>query len=115
MTPSGSRPGGAPEERLAAEDLGFARQRTALAWSRTGMSFGVGGAVLLTLLDEADAGAVPLWLAVGLVVLGSVAWWWAWRTPDVSPAIDSRLGRAAATTLAAGLAVVAAGAVILQL
>jgi uncharacterized membrane protein YidH (DUF202 family) len=96
------------------ETIGLARERTALAWSRTGLSFVAAGAVLLRLLDQADAGAMPLWLAVAIVALGSVAWCWAWRSAAVSPAVDSAIGRAVMRSLAWGLAAVALGAAALQ-
>jgi len=90
---------------LAPDDLGRARERTTLAWTRTGLSFAVAGALLLRLLG--DEGSRALGLAVGFVVLGSVSWLWAWRTPEARPAIDTRLGRATIRTLALGTTVIA--------
>lgn len=95
------------------EDAGLARERTALAWTRTGLSFSVTGAVLLRLLY--DGGVAPLGLAVALVVLGSVAWLWGRRTPALQPAIDSTLGRSTVRALALGTAAVAAAGAVVQL
>ena len=93
------------------EDTGLAGERTALAWTRTGLSFGVAGAVLLRLLHGTRSAVLAV--AVGFVCLGSVAWLWGWGTPDTRPAVGSRLGRAAVTTLGVGTAALAlAGAVV---
>jgi uncharacterized membrane protein YidH (DUF202 family) len=87
------------------EDLGRARERTTFAWTRTGMSFGVAGALLVRILG--DERAATLGLALALVVLGSVAWSWGWRSPSARPAVDTRLGRATVRVLGIGTAVVA--------
>lgn len=89
----------------APDDVGQARERTTLAWTRTGLSFAVAGALLLRVLE--DEGSQALGLAVAFVVLGSVSWLWAWRTPEARPAIDTRLGRATIRTVALGTTVVA--------
>ena len=86
---------------------GLAEERTALAWTRTGLSFVVAGVVLLRLLR--GTGPAEIALAVAFVVLGSVAWLWGWHAPDAQPAWGSDLGRAAMRTLALGTAAVAAG------
>lgn len=94
---------------LTSDDVGRARERTTLAWTRTGLSFAVAGALLLRLLGE--EGSEALGLAVAFVVLGSVSWLWAWRTPEARPAIDTRLGRATIRTLALGTTAIAALAI----
>ncbi len=98
---------------LAPDDVGRARERTTLAWTRTGLSFAVAGALLLRLLGE--EGSEALGLAVAFVVLGSVSWLWAWRTPEARPAIDTRLGRATIRTVALGTAAIAALAIGAQI
>lgn len=89
----------------APEDVGLARERTTLAWTRTGLAFAAAGALLLRVLG--DEGSEVVVLAVALVVLGSVAWLWAWRTPEARPAVDTRLGRATVRSLALGTTTVA--------
>ncbi|MEX2658805.1 MAG: DUF202 domain-containing protein, partial [Acidimicrobiales bacterium] len=81
----------------APDDFGLARERTTLAWTRTGISFGVLGAFLLRVL--VDAGSSVVGLAVALVALGSVAWLWGWRVPEARPAVDTRLGRLTVRTI----------------
>ena len=95
------------------EDHGSARERTAFAWTRTGLSFAVAGTVLVRVLG--DQGAPVLVLAGGLVALGSVAWWWGWRAPHARPAVDTRLGRATVKVLGIGTAAVAGFAIATQL
>jgi uncharacterized membrane protein YidH (DUF202 family) len=94
------------------EDLaGLAEERTALAWTRTGLSFMVAGVVLLRLL--LGSGPVDAGLAAGLVLLGALAWLWGWHASEDRPAVDSALGRAAVRALALGTALVGAVATIL--
>ncbi len=92
---------------------GLAEERTALAWTRTGLSFVVAGLLLLRLLRS--SGPLALALAVGLVLLGSVAWLWGWHAAEVQPAGASGLGRTAMRTLAVGTAAVAVGSVAVLL
>lgn len=112
--PSGPGHGAGWPPALPERDVGFARERTALAWSRTGLGFAGGGAVLLRLFAGADVGVAPLWLSVALVGLGAVAWAWRWHAARPAPAIDTPLGRAAARTLAVGLALVVVAAVAVE-
>lgn len=98
---------------VAGPDVGMARERTALAWTRTGLSFGVAGGLLVRVLGE--EGSQVLGLAAALVVLGSVAWLWGWRSSVVQPAVDTLLGRATVRSLALGTAAVAALAIVVQL
>lgn len=90
---------------------GLAEERTALAWTRTGLSFMVAGVVLLRLLR--GSGRLDAGLAAGLVVLGALAWLWGWNAPETRPAVVSALGRAVVRTLALGTAVVAVVAAVL--
>ncbi len=94
------------------EDLGRARERTTFAWTRTGLSFAVAGTFLVRVLG--DEGAPAFGLAVGLVVLGSVAWSWGWRAPHARPAVDTRLGRTTVRVLGIGTAAVAGLAIATQ-
>lgn len=97
----------------AGTDHGRARERTALAWTRTGLSFAVAGGLLMRFLG--DGGSRVHGLAAALVALGSIAWLWGWRSPVVQPAIDTPLGRAVIRSLALGTAAVAALAIVVQL
>lgn len=101
MTEGGAH-GGPPEEAA-----GLAEERTALAWTRTGLSFVVAGVLLLRLLR--GTGPAEVALATALVVLGSVAWLWGWHAPEAQPAWRSTLGRSAMRTLSLGTAAVAFG------
>ena len=91
----------------------MAGERTALAWTRTGLSFSVAGAVLLRLLHGTRSAV--LGVAVGFVVPGSVAWLWGWRISDAEPATSSVLGRAVVRTLGAGTAGLALAGAVVQL
>ena len=92
---------------------GLAEERTALAWTRTGLSFTVAGVVLLRLLR--GGGPLEVGLAGALVVLGAVAWLWGRYAPEARPAGASGLGRAVMRLLSLGTALVAVTAVILLL
>ena len=94
------------------EDTGLAHERTALAWRRTALSFAVAGSVLLRLLHGADPALLVL--SASLVVLGCVAWLWAWHGSPFRPAVDSRLGRAAVRTIAIGTGTVAVAAIVVR-
>jgi len=87
---------------------GLAEERTALAWTRTGLSFTVAGVVLLRLLR--GSGRLEVGLATGFVVLGAVAWLWGWHAPEARPAGRSAVGRSVMRTLAIGTALVAVAA-----
>ena len=89
------------------EPAGLAEERTALAWTRTGLSFVVAGVLLLRLLR--GTGPAEVTLAAAFVVLGSVAWLWGWHAPDAQPTWVSALGRTAMRTLALGTAALALG------
>ena len=106
---TGDREGVAPSEELA----GLAEERTALAWTRTGLSFVVAGVLLLRLLRGTGPAAITL--AAAFVVLGSVAWLWGWHAPDVQPAGASALGRSAMRALALGTAAIAVGSGLVQI
>ncbi len=95
------------------EDLGRARERTTFAWTRTGLSFAVAGTFLVRVLG--DEGASTFGLAIGLVVLGAVAWSWGWRSPQAQPAVDTRLGRTTVRLLGIGTATIAGLAIATQL
>jgi len=90
---------------------GLAEERTALAWTRTGLSFAAAGVVLLRLLR--GNGRLEVGLAAVLVGLGTLAWVWGWHAPEARPAGGSALGRAVMRTLALGTAAVAVVAVVL--
>lgn len=100
-------------DEAAPEPIGLARERTVLAWTRTGLSFTVAGAFLLRAIGS--EGTLVLELAVGLVLLGSLAWLWGWRSPEPQPAVDSRLGRATVRMLGVGTALVAVAAIGVEL
>ncbi len=55
-------------------DPGLARERTALAWNRTGLSFVVVGAVALRYLPVTVHLVPRFALGAALVALGAVAW-----------------------------------------
>ena len=90
---------------------GLAEERTALAWTRTGLSFMVAGVVLLRLLR--GSGPLDAGPAAGLVLLGALAWLWGWHASQARPAVSSALGRAVVRSLALGTALVGALAAVL--
>ena len=95
------------EHRTDADDVedGLQRERTALAWTRTGLSLMVAGSLLIRYLGAPfdDVYHLPAYSALGA---GAAMLWLAardqrWRTKADGPAVQLRPGRALVVGIAA--------------